>query len=73
MYDQADNQQELIPVGCVPSAAVAVGGGGCTCFRAGSVLPVSRGGVSAGGDVCPGGGVCIQASLRQTPPPEQND
>ena len=39
-------QQECIPVGCVPSAAVAVGGG------------LHRG-LSAWGGVCPGGWVCL--------------
>ena len=41
-----NNKQESIPVGCVSSAAVAVGGGVCL-----------GGGVSEG-DVCPGG-VCL--------------
>ena len=56
-------KQECIPVGCVPSAALAVspGGGGsvCVCSRGG----VSSQGVSALGGVCSGGylllkGVC---------------
>ena len=59
-------QQQCIPVGCVPSAAVAV------CWGEGGVCP---GGVCLGQvvssrvgvGVCPGGCVC------QTPPHEQND
>ena len=53
-------KQESIPVGCVPSAALAVGGGG--------VCPggeVSAWGVSAWG--CLPRGVS-QHALRQTPP-----
>ena len=64
-------QQECIPIGCVPSAAVAVRGrclpGGVSAQ--GSVCPwgclpqdVCLGGVCLGGvcpgGVCPGGGVC---------------
>ena len=53
------NEQECIPVGCVPSAAVAVswGGvcpGGCLSRR---VCP----GRCAQGDACPGVGVCLSA------------
>ena len=51
-------KQESIPVGCVPSVAVAAGGGG---LHGGVCL-----GVSVQGDVCLRG-VC------QTPPCEQND
>ena len=40
-------QQECIPVGCVPSAAVAIGGGGCL---PGGCLP---------GGCLPGGGGCL--------------
>ena len=50
-------KQECIPVGCVLSAAVAVGGGG-------SAGGMSAQGVFAQGDVCPGGvyrggGICL--------------
>ena len=76
------SKQECIPVGCVPSAAVAsVGGGGV--WPEGDVWPgeggvclprgasdqggMSAQGVSAQGDVCPGG--CLpQCMLRYTPP-----
>ena len=77
---QMINKQESIPVGCVPSAAVAAGGGGCA--SQGGVLP----GVCFWGDVLPGGGCaswgvcflggvlpggCIPACIGQagTPPP----
>ena len=49
------SKQECIPVGCVPSALVAVGVG------------VSARGVFAQGDVCPGvsaqGGVCLGSGV----------
>ena len=66
---QLKYQQECIPVGCVPSAAVAVCGGGGE-------------GVCPGGCVCPGEGcVCPGVCLPRgclpragvTPPCEQND
>ena len=47
-------KQDCIPVGCVPSAAVAVS---CGCLS---------GGVSAQGGVCPGG-VSAQGGVCQTP------
>ena len=51
-------EQECIPVGCVPSAVVAIsGGGGGVC--PGGYLP---GGECLPGGCLPGGGVC------QTPP-----
>ena len=51
-------KQECIPVGCVPSAAVAVGGGaGCL---PGGVCP---------GDVSAWGGVCPSACWDTHPPP----
>ena len=46
--------QECIPVGCVPSAAVAVGGGGVSQHALGR-------GVSAQGVSTQGGCVCIPA------------
>ena len=50
-------KQECIPVGCVPSAAVAISGGGCL---PGGCLP--RAGVSSrGGGICLGG-VCLVVS-----------
>ena len=58
-------QQECIPVGCVPSATVAV------CLRG---VP-ARGGSAPeglpapGGVPAPGRGVVSQHALRQTPPP----
>ena len=57
--------QESIPVGCIPSAAVAVGGGG-VCSRGVS----APGGVFALGG-CLLGGVCIPASTEADthPPP----
>ena len=48
-------EQECIPVECVPSAAVAFGGGGC--MPRGVVCPggcLPRGSVCPGGDVWPG-------------------
>ena len=63
------NEQECIPVGCIPSAAVAVSWGG-GCLPGGWYLPRREGvlprrvgvcwggGVCRGGDVCRGGGVC---------------
>ena len=80
-----NDEQESIPVGCVLSAAVAVGGGMCfrgggVCFRGvcvcfqGDVLPggvLPRGGVLPGGCDSGGGGVCpVHAGIH--PPPEQN-
>ena len=63
-------EQESIPVGCVPSAAVAVGdreGGGelpegCASSRRGCAFRgegVCFGVCTSGGVVCPGGGVCL--------------
>ena len=74
-------KQECIPVGCVPSTAVAVSWmGGVSARR------VSDQGVSVQGGVCPGGclpgGVCPEGWLPRevclggvwkTPPCEQND
>ena len=70
-------EQECIPVGCVPSAAVAVPGGVCLpgggCLPARGCLP-GRGGqgrVSAcrGVSACQGeGGICLSHS-----PCEQNE
>ena len=57
-------KEECIPVGCVPSAAVAVGGrGGETGVCLGGCLP--RGVVSAG-EGCPlgGGGSCLPRSVQ---------
>ena len=57
---QVSLKQESIPVGCVPSAAVAVGGGGSACRGVSTCL----GGVcpSACWDTCLGGeGVCPSA------------
>ena len=56
-------QQEGIPVGCVPSAGVAVGGGGG--LSAGEGVS-AQGWVSAWEGVCPGG-VCPSACW-DTPP-----
>ena len=69
--EQKQTRQECIPVGCVPSAAVAVcweGGicprgvcpGGGVCLPRGWCLPGR--GVSAQGEgcVCPGGGMSAQ-------------
>ena len=76
------SQQESIPIGCVPSAAVAVmreGGWGASCFRGGvcpgGVFPgrvsVPRG-MSAGGRcVSAWGGFCPGVSSRH--PREQNN
>ena len=55
-------KQECISVGCIPSAAMAFGGGvvGRVC-PGGGCLPggdVGLGGVCSGGDVCPDG-VCL--------------
>ena len=51
-------EQECIPVGCIPSAAVAVSLEVCL---SGGCLPrgLSTQGVSAQGDVNPGGWVCL--------------
>ena len=54
-------KQESIPVGCVPSAAVAVRVG---CLPGGGVCP-GQGGLPRG--ICPGD--VSQHALRQTPPP----
>ena len=73
---KSEKKQECIPVGCVPSAAVAVCWGG-VCLG-GGVCP----GVSAQGGVCPGGclhrgvsaqGVCIPACTGPDTPCGQND
>ena len=71
------SQQESIPIGCVPSAAVAVmreGGWGASCFRGVYAQGVS----SQGKCLCPGGclpgaGVCLPGGVLpggvfQTPP-----
>ena len=50
-------EQESITVGCVPSAAVAVGGWG----GGGELLE----GYASRGIVCPGGSVCSGASVCQ--------
>ena len=76
---QMINKQESIPVGCVPSAAVAAGGGrvcfpgGCAsrgCASGGMCFP----GGCASWEVCFRGGVSQHALGRQAPPPpcEQN-
>ena len=57
------SKQECIPVGCVPSAAVAIGGGSARgCVR----VCVCEGGVCPGGCVCPEQ-VCLPNKC--TPPP----
>ena len=66
---KANIQQENIPVGCVPSAAVTVVGGVCASWERGCVLPgggvcASEGGVLPrgmllGGAVCASQGVCF--------------
>ena len=76
-YNQ-HNQQENIPIGCVPSSAVAVGGGvvcpGVSarrrCLPGGGVCPeeVPARGCLPGRGVSAQGGVS-QHALRQTPPP----
>ena len=58
MWRHYSRTQECIPVGCVPSAAAAVGGGGVS---AGGVHP----GVYLGGDVCSWGGVCPGGCLHR--------
>ena len=50
-------EQECIPVGCVPSAAVGVCWRGGVCSRWGGLLP---GRVSALGSVCSWGDVCYR-------------
>ena len=62
-------EQECIPVGCVPSAAVAVSSEGVSCLG-GVCLPK---GVSALDGVCLGEvfaqrGVCLGTGVCQTPP-----
>ena len=57
--------QECIPVGCVPSAAVAVSPGGGVCLLPGGVC---SGEVSAPGVSASEGGVVSQHALRQTHP-----
>ena len=78
-------EQECIPIGCVPSAAVAVSSLGGVC-SGGCLLKGLLGGSALGGllwEVCSGGvcsggclllgvsarGVVSQYALRQTPPP----
>ena len=66
-------QQECIPVGCVPSAAVAVCSGGGVSAQ-GDVFPggcLPRRGVSAQEGGLPSGGVCPGGAVCQTPR-EQN-
>ena len=53
---EASHKEVFIPVGCVPSAAVVVGGGQVVSARG-----VSAWGVSAWGGVCPGG---VSASVH---------
>ena len=63
--DDKNVRQECIPVGCVPSAATAVPGGG---KFAGGVLP--RGGCFLGGEsVLPGGGGWYPSMHWGRPPP----
>ena len=59
------SKQECIPVGCVPSAAVAVGGSVCL---GGVCRGVSAWGVSARGGVCPS----VSSACWDTRPREQN-
>ena len=62
-------RQECIPVGCVPSAAVAVCWGG-QCLPTRGVWPggcLPRRGLSAQGGVCPGG-VSARGNVWQTLP-----
>ena len=67
------NKQECIPVGCIPSAAVAVGGGGGVCPSVYWDMS-TRGGVypSACWDMSVQGGLA-QCMLGYAPPCEQND
>ena len=67
MYDQYydrdtyshSTKQECFPIGCVPSAAVAISVRGGVCIRQGVCLPgVCLVGVCLGGRVCLGGSVC---------------
>ena len=58
-FSKFDNKQECIPVGCLPSASMAVGKGGGVCRRAG---------VSAVGPGC----LLREVSARHLPR-EQND
>ena len=53
------NKQECIPVGCVPSATVAVcwGDGGCLLWGVSALGGVCSGGVSAWGGLLLGGGL----------------
>ena len=64
-------KQECIPVGCIPSAAVAIWGGGCL-----SRWSVCPGGVSAQGGCLPRGVSargCVSAQGDKPPHCEQND
>ena len=58
-WEVTEQIQECIPVGCIPSAAVTVwGGGGCLAIGGGCLpgqgVSGRGGGVSAQGGVCPG-------------------
>ena len=63
-FDKSNTKQECIPVGCVPSATVAVSGGVCYLGVRGGLLQGERRGVCSQG-VCSalGGGVCSQRGL----------
>ena len=67
-YQTAYPKQECIPVGCVPSAAVAVCGErgvmGCVCPGGVCLVGVSAGGCLPWG-VCPGG-VCPGVSAQES-------
>ena len=78
IHSQISIVPECIPVGCVPSAAVAAGGGGAV-----SQHPLGKGGCVSQhalgrGDVCPGdvaweGNICPNACWDTHTPSERND
>ena len=73
-YQNTYKKQECIPLGCVPSAAIAVCWAGCLPGGRVSARGVPRGvsaqRVSTQGGVCPGGSAPVHAGIH---PPIQND
>ena len=62
-FDKSKTKQECIPVGCVPSATVAVSGGSATWGVRGGLLQGERRGVCSQGVCSEGGGSALGGCL----------